>query len=96
MTDADGNLFSPGVLPGAEAAGDWGGWMLPNETLADGGTIIADLIPEMLTFIMRHDATFDIDAFDPIGDYDRLTDPMNPSTCARRIYPSSATGAANS
>ena len=78
MADTDGNLISPGVLPGAEATGDWGGWMLPNETLAGGGTIIADLIPEMLAFIMRHDATFDIDAYDPIGDYDRLTDPMTP------------------
>ncbi len=79
MIGADGSVQSPGVPPGAEAAGDWGGWMLPNEALAGAGvTIIGDLIPEMLGFLMRHDPDFDIDAFDPVGDYDRLTDPFTP------------------
>ena len=78
MHDAEGNLLSPGVPPGAEAAGDWGGWILPNETLAGGGTIVGDLIPEMLTFLMRHDPTFELAAFDPVADHDRLTDPLTP------------------
>ena len=37
VNDAEGNLLYPGVPPGAEAAGDWGGWILPNEVLAGGG-----------------------------------------------------------
>ena len=80
VNDAEGNLLYPGVPPGAEAAGDWGGWILPNEVLAggDGATIVGDLIPEMLTFLMRHDPTFDLEAFDPVADHDRLTDPMTP------------------
>ena len=84
MTDAEGNRLSPGVPPGAEAAGDWGSWMLPNEALVGGRSILADYLPEMLAFIMRHDAAFDIDAFDPVGDYDRLTDPMTPYRPAHR------------
>ena len=78
MTDADGNVLSPGVPPGAEAAGDWGGWILPNETLAGGATIVGDLMPEMLTLLMRHDPTFELQTFDPIADHDRLTDPSTP------------------
>ena len=78
MNDAEGNLLSPGVPPGAEAAGDWGGWILPNETLAGGDTIVGDLIPEMLTFLMRHDPTFELANFDPVADHDRLTDPLTP------------------
>ena len=78
MHDAEGNLLSPGVPPGAEAAGDWGGWILPNETLAGGDTIVGDLIPEMLTFLMRHDPTFELATFDPVADHDRLTDPLTP------------------
>ena len=90
MHDADGNLLSPGVPPGAEAAGDWGGWILPialvedprlrqaAEDLAGGDTIVGDLIPEMLTFLMRHDPTFDLQTFDPVAHHDRLTDPFTP------------------
>ncbi len=78
MTDADGNVLSPGVPPGAEAAGDWGGWILPNETLAGGATIVGDLVPEMLTFLMRHDPTFELETFDPVADHGRLTDPFTP------------------
>lgn len=78
MTDPDGNVLSPGVLPGAEAAGDWGGWILPNEALAGGETIVGDLIPEMLTNVMRHDPTFDLDTFDPVADFDRSSDATTP------------------
>ena len=78
MTDPDGNVLSPGVLPGAEAAGDWGGWLLPNNALAGGATIVGDLIPEMLANIMRHDPTFDIDTFDPVADFDRSRDATTP------------------
>ena len=78
MTDADGNVLSPGVPPGAEAAGDWGGWILPNETLGGGATIVGDLVPEVLTFLMRHDPTFELETFDPVADQDRLTDPLTP------------------
>ena len=78
MTDADGNVLSPGVLPGAEAAGDWGGWLLPNDALAGGATIVGDLIPEMLANIMRHDPTFDLDTFDPVADFGRSSNATTP------------------
>ena len=76
MVDPEGHVLSPGVLPGAEAAGDWGAWILPSEQFA-GESIVGGLLPEMLTFLMRHDPTFDIDAFDPIADYDGLADVTN-------------------
>ncbi len=78
MTDADGNVLSPGVPPGAEAAGDWGGWILPNETLGGGATIVGDLVPGVLTLLMRHDPTFELETFDPVADRGRLTDPSTP------------------
>ena len=30
VVDADGNVLSPGVPPGAEDAGDWAAWVLPD------------------------------------------------------------------
>ena len=66
LVDADGKVVSPGVPPGAEAAGDWAAWMLPNEQL--GGESIIDSIGEMLALLKRHDATFDVATFDPIAD----------------------------
>ena len=66
MVDADGKVVSPGVPPGAEAAGDWAAWMLPNEQF--GGQSIIDSIGEMLTLLKRHDPTFDAEAFDPVAD----------------------------
>ena len=72
VLDAEGNVLSPGVPPGAEAAGDWRFWMLPND--AFGGEPVIGGIGEILTLLMRHDPTFDIDAFDPVTDRGRLAD----------------------
>ncbi len=66
MVDEKGKVLSPGVMPGAEAAGDWAFWMLPNEQF-DGQSIIGS-IGEMLTRIMRFEPGFNVDEFDPIAD----------------------------
>ena len=66
LADANGNIVSPGVPPGAEAAGDWAAWMLPNEQM--GGVSIVSQIGEMLTLLKRRDPAFDLAAFDPTAD----------------------------
>ena len=76
LVDADGNVVSPGVPPGAEAAGDWTLWMLPTEQL--GGNSIISQIGEDLKLLMRHDATFDLAAFDPTADRAALADVTGP------------------
>ena len=86
MTDGDGNVLSPGVPPGAEAAGDWAFWMLPNPALGDA--MIGDTIDDMLVRIMQEapsgvapggpTAQFDADAFDPIEDRHRIAAAMRP------------------
>ncbi|MCY4013062.1 MAG: tannase/feruloyl esterase family alpha/beta hydrolase [Gammaproteobacteria bacterium] len=76
MTDADGNVLSPGVPPGAEAAGDWRFWMLPNE--AFGGESILAGVGELLTLMMRHTPGFDVEVFDPVADRDVIADATSP------------------
>ncbi len=76
MTDADGNVLSPGVPPGAEAAGDWRFWMLPNE--AFGGESVLSGVGELLSLMMRDTPDFDIDAFDPVADRDTIADATSP------------------
>lgn len=89
MADAAGNVLSPGVLPGAEASGDWAFWMLPNEQF--GQDSLGSTIENMLARIMAQapDAPppgptgllttqFNVDAFDPIGGRHRLTEAMRP------------------
>ena len=76
VVDADGNILSPGVPPGAEAAGDWRFWMLPNE--AFGGESVLAGVGELLTLMMRHDPTFDIEAFDPVADRAGIADATSP------------------
>ena len=74
--DADGNVISPGVPPGAEAAGDWAAWMLPNDQF--GGDSIIGQVGEMLTLLKRHDPNFDFAAFDPIADRAAIADETAP------------------
>ena len=76
MTDDAGNVLSPGVPVGAEAAGDWRFWMQPNQ-LFNGASVISSM-NEMLALIMRHDPTFDVEEFDPVQDRDRIADAMRP------------------
>ena len=77
MLDADGNVVSPGVPPGAEAAGDWAFWMLPNDLLPGSDSVVGG-VGEMLRLLMRHDPEFDIEQFDPIADRQRIAAATTP------------------
>ena len=77
MVDAEGNVLSPGVPPGAEAAGDWAFWMLPNDAIPGADSVVGG-VGEMLTLLMRHDPTFDLAAFDPAADRDSIADATTP------------------
>jgi len=66
MVDANGKVLSPGVMPGAEAAGDWAFWMLPNTQFV--GQSIISLMGKMLSRIMRSEPGFNVEDFDPIVD----------------------------
>lgn len=70
QADNDGKMVSPGVLPGAEAAGDWEFWMLRN-TLIGSESLIAGMANTLAT-LMRHEPGFDIEKFDPNNDRDEL------------------------
>ncbi|NRB36831.1 MAG: tannase/feruloyl esterase family alpha/beta hydrolase [Pseudomonadales bacterium] len=70
VKDAQGNIISPGVLPGAEAAGDWAFWQLPNK-IVDGKTVIST-IDELVTLLMRHEPGFDVNKFDTVNDRYKL------------------------
>lgn len=70
--DADGNVVSPGVLPGAEGAGDWGFWMLENDLL--GTENIIGGMSSTLANLMRHDPSFNIEDFDPNNDRAKLAE----------------------
>ena len=79
LVSPNGTVLSPGVPPGAEAAGDWAFWMLANDqqmAMTGGGSIIS-MMGNMLTLLKRHDPTFSLDEFDPIGDYEALAEATN-------------------
>ena len=61
VVDETGNVLSPGVLPGAEAAGDWGMWVMPT---GPRSKLVEDL--------MRHDPDFDIDQWNPVTDRKKI------------------------
>ncbi|MEM7294896.1 MAG: tannase/feruloyl esterase family alpha/beta hydrolase, partial [Pseudomonadota bacterium] len=73
VTDSDGKIIAPGVSPGAENAGDWAFWTLPNTQIPDGSdeSLVA-FMGNFLTSIMRHDPTFDLNAFDPATDTHKI------------------------
>ena len=73
LKDADGNVIAPGVSPGAEDAGDWSFWILPNTQIPDGSdeSLVA-FMERFLTHIMRHDPTFDVSTFDPATDVHKI------------------------
>ena len=73
MVDAEGNVISPGVPPGAEASGDWGFWLLGSEALAIGETL-----RENLAIHMRHDPDFDVTTFDPVRDRPAIEQALDP------------------
>ena len=73
ITDSEGNVIAPGVSPGAENAGDWSFWILPNPQVAAGSdeSLVA-FMENFLTHIMRHDPTFDVSEFDPARDIHKI------------------------
>ena len=72
--DASGQLVSPGVLPGAEAAGDWEFWMLKNRLL--GSESLIGGMANTLALLMRHEPGFDVTNFDPNNDRPQLAPAM--------------------
>ncbi len=72
--DRDGNVVSPGVLPGAEGAGDWAFWMLTNRIL--GSESLIGGMADTLSMLMRHESDFDIETFDPNNDRAQLAPAM--------------------
>ncbi len=76
IVDSNGVRLSPGVLPGAEAAGDWGFWMLANEQF-EGQSVISG-IGEMLALLMRHEPDFKLDEFDPVTDRAAIANATSP------------------
>ena len=73
MVDADGNVLSPGVPPGAESQGDWGSWLLGGEVVPGG---LGKMLRGNLAQHMRHDPTFDAAQFDPARDHARIGDAL--------------------
>ena len=75
LVDNNGKVLSPGVMPGAESAGDWAMWMLPNELLGAGASLsLIDGMTPYLDMLMRRIPEFDIDTFDPVEDFYQLTE----------------------
>ena len=72
--DDQGHLVSPGVLPGAENAGDWAFWMLTNNML--GSESLIGSMDDTLSMLMRHESGFDIENFDPNNDRAQLAPAM--------------------
>ena len=76
VVDGEGNLLSPGVSPGAEAAGDWAFWMLPNPLV--GSESIIGGMGEILSLLKRYEPDFDVEQFDPVADRGQLDDVTSP------------------
>ncbi len=70
VVDADGNVLSPGVPPGAEDAGDWAMWVLPSALGGDQSLIGG--MDMLLEALMRFEPDFDVESFDPVADRDLL------------------------
>ena len=67
---ADGTVLSPGVMPGAESAGDWAMWMLPTDQLGgDGSLSLIDGMTPYLDILMRKVPGFSASKFDPVEDF---------------------------
>ena len=73
LVDAEGNVLSPGVPPGAESFGDWGLWLLGSEDFRMG-----EGLRESLALQMRRDPSFDVTALDPVRDRPRVEETLVP------------------
>ena len=76
QTNAAGEVVSPGVPPGAEAAGDWAFWMQPNGAFGDESPIGS--MDDLLAVLMRFETDFNVDEYDPANDRHRIADATTP------------------
>ena len=76
LKDDAGNIVAPGVEPGAENAGDWAFWIMPNQMF--GGLSPVGLQFSAVSRLMRHYPSFDIDQFDPANDVAQLKRELAP------------------
>jgi feruloyl esterase len=76
LKNRDGNVIAPGATAGAENAGDWAFWVLPNEQF--GGASVVESAKDMLRYLMRHHPEFDVDTFDPANDIAPVTRELMP------------------
>ncbi len=72
--DSAGQVVSPGVLPGAEAAGDWAFWILPNDVFGDGENSLISGMGESIKTYLRKNPDFDLAEFDTANDRALLDD----------------------
>lgn len=72
--DSMGNVVSPGVLPGAEAAGDWAMWMLPNSLFGDGENSLISTMGLSIETFLRKQPDFAIADFHTADDRELLED----------------------
>jgi feruloyl esterase len=73
VVDVDGTVLSPGLMPGAEGAGDWAMWALPGASIPTTGERIETSINEMasarqLRYWVYRDTGYDPDEFDIFAD----------------------------
>lgn len=89
VVDADGNVLAPGLLPGAESAGDWRMYALPGMSVPTTGEIvdgtIIEMVPEKLKPWVYRDpdydpATFDISNPDHLADLERASAVLDVNT----------------
>ena len=94
LTNAAGEVVSPGVPPGAEAAGDWAFWMQANEQFGEESPIGS--MDDLLALLMRYEPDFSTSKT-TTRQTTGIKSPKSPppSTCAPGICPSSATAAAS-
>lgn len=78
LVDADGNVVSHGVVPGAEDDGDWPVWVVGgtdyNAAMGLGAGPLNGLVLETFKDLMYREPSFDLDTFDPVADRGKLDD----------------------
>ena len=78
LVDEEGNVVAPGLVPGAEAAGDWTQWLLPDDRfwwMSEVG--LNRLTGDMLKWWVYKDPGYDQDDFDLMADREDLTRASN-------------------
>ena len=72
VVDAQGNVLSPGLLPGAEGAGDWKMWALPGNQIPTTGETIETsrnaIVSDLLKVWVYQDPAYDHNDFDIYAD----------------------------